>query len=36
MNALSLKSLDERVIGFLDEGSVFADDGINLLQNFSK
>ena len=33
MNALSLKSLDERVIGFLDEGSVFADDGINLLQN---
>lgn len=33
MNALSLSNLDQRVIGLLDEGSVFADDGINLLQN---
>jgi hypothetical protein len=33
MNALSLSNLDQRIIGLLDEGTVFADDGIDLLQN---
>ena len=32
MDALSLKSVDESVIGVLEEGKVFADDGINLLR----
>ncbi len=32
MDSLSLSSIDERLVGALKEGNVFADDGINLLR----